>query len=458
MEIERFYLGCLAHASYLVHDAGEAAVIDPQRDVDRYMETAEALGVKIVWVIETHLHADFVSGHVELAQRTGATICMGAGAGASFAHRELSDGDVLPLGSGELRCIATPGHTEEGFSVAAYGEGADAPVAVFTGDTLFIGDVGRPDLSPTKMPEELASMLFDSLHEKLLSLPDATVVYPAHGAGSLCGRQMSSDASSTIGRERATNYALQTKDRAQFVAMMTSDLPPRPLYFQDEVERNRSGAAGLDELPPLQRLSVDEVMALSGADVVLLDVRPVMDFAAAHIPGSIHVALSGQFASWAARVLGVDAEVILIAYDEEAVEEARVRLARVGMERVAGYLGGSVYDWMDAGKPVEALTQIAAADLAEWMATDAAGKTVLDVRDAAERFAGHIPGSVAIPLPELQDRLEEIPHGNAVVVHCRSGYRSSCAASILLANGYGDVVNLTGGFDAWELANGVAAR
>src|ERR1700756_747635 len=233
MEIKRFYLGCLAHASYLVHDSGEAAVIDPQRDIDLYIEEAGQLGVRIRWVIETHLHADFVSGHLELASRTGATICIGAGSGALFEHLDLNDNDVLPLGAATLCALATPGHTEESICILAM-EGGDgrAPAAVFTGDTLFIGDVGRPDLSPTRTPQELASLLFDSLHQKLLTLPDDTIVYPAHGAGSLCGRQMSSDSSSTIGKERRLNYALQAKSRDEFVSLLTAEMPPRPEYFQ----------------------------------------------------------------------------------------------------------------------------------------------------------------------------------------------------------------------------------
>jgi glyoxylase-like metal-dependent hydrolase (beta-lactamase superfamily II)/rhodanese-related sulfurtransferase len=457
LEIERFYLGCLSHASYLVYDNGEAAVIDPQRDVDRYVAAAKALNVRIRWVIETHLHADFVSGHMELAQRSGATICMGMGSGAGFPQRALADGDVLPLGNGVLRCMATPGHTEESVSIVAATSIAAPPLAVFSGDTLFIGDVGRPDLSPTRTPQQLASMLFDSLHDKLMALPDDTVVYPAHGAGSLCGRQMSSDASSTIGRERATNYALQAKNREQFIDLLTADLLPKPTYFLDEVALNRSGATGLHDLPPIPNLTPNETLALQQQGAVLLDVRPVMQFATAHIPGSIHVALSGQFASWAARILGVDARIVLIAEDDDGAREARLRLARVGMEQVVGNLDGSVYRWMEDGKPVQALTQIAASDLTRWFEQDE-GKTIVDVRDSTEYATGHIPGAVLIPLAELQTRLDEIPTTASVVVHCQSGYRSSCAASLLLANGFTDAVNLTGGYEAWQLLHPLATN
>jgi len=448
MQIERFYLGCLAHASYIVHDDGEAAVIDPQRDVDLYIDLARERGLTIRWVIETHLHADFVSGHLELARRTGATICMGAGSGAGFEHRVLHEGDELPLGRNLLHILATPGHTEESVCVVAVEAGK--PLAVFTGDTLFIGDVGRPDLSPTKTPQQLAAILYDSLHTKLLALPDDTIVYPAHGAGSLCGRNMSADASSTIGRERRTNYALLARSREQFVELLTGDLPPRPTYFNDEVALNRSGATALEDLPPVPSLTPDEVAALQADGAIILDTRPTTDFAAAHIPGSINVALSGQFASWAARVLGVGARVVIVAEDDATIHEARLRLARVGLEDVAGALEGSIFRWIEAGKPVQSLDQISAADLDGWLGDST---TILDVREASEHATGAIPGAVSIPLPDLKNRLGELDPASTVVVHCKGGYRSSCGASILQSAGFASVVNLTGGFDAWQLAH-----
>jgi hydroxyacylglutathione hydrolase len=443
MQIERFYLGCLAHASYIVHDDGEAAVIDPQRDVDLYIDLARDRGLSIRWVIETHLHADFVSGHLELARRTGATICMGAGSGAGFEHRVLNDGDELPLGRNLLRTLSTPGHTEESVCILALDAGK--PLAVFTGDTLFIGDVGRPDLSPTKTPQQLAAILYDSLHNRLLALPDDTVVYPAHGAGSLCGRNMSADSSSTIGRERRTNYALLARSRDQFVELLTGDLPPRPTYFNDEVALNRSGATALEDLPPVPSLTPDQAAALQAEGAIVLDTRPTTDFAAAHIPGSINVALSGQFASWAARVLGVGARVGLVAEDDAATHEARLRLARVGLEDVAGAL--TIFSWIEAGKPVQSLDQLSAVDLNNWAGT------ILDVREASEHATGAIPGAISIPLPDLRSRLPELNPAIPILVHCKGGYRSSCAASILQSNGFPAVVNLTGGYDAWQLAH-----
>lgn len=454
MEIKRFYLGCLAHASYLVHDGPEAAVIDPQRDVEIYLEEARRLGVSIRWVIETHLHADFVSGHLELASRTGATICIGAGAGVLFAHRELNENDELSLGKATLRVLATPGHTEEGVCIVAMeGNGARIPAAVFTGDTLFIGDVGRPDLSPAKSPQELAGLLFDSLHGKLLTLPDETIVYPAHGAGSLCGRQMSTDVSSTIGRERRRNYALQPKNRDEFIALLTAEMPPRPSYFQGDVARNRAGAPAIEELPAVRALDPDQLIQLQSAGAVVLDTRTVDQFGAAHVPGSIHIALTGQFASWAARLLGLEATVVLVSEDDAARQEAQIRLARVGIEKVAGALAGGMLAWVEAGKPAHSIGQISARDGAEWLQSEPDRTTLLDVREKSERAAnGAIPGSVSIPLPELQARLGELNRDRTILVVCRSGYRSSIASSILDSAGFPRIVNIIGGHDAWRLA------
>jgi hydroxyacylglutathione hydrolase len=452
MEIQRFYLACLAHASYMLHDGVEAAVIDPQRDVDLYVDEAAKLGLRIRWVIETHLHADFVSGHLELASRADATICIGAGSGALFDHRDLCDGDELPLGTGKLRILSTPGHTEESICIVAFESGKTEPLAVFTGDTLFIGDVGRPDLSPTKTSEELAGMLFDSLHTKLMKLPDRTLVFPAHGAGSLCGRQMSSDDSSTVGKERRLNYALQPKKRDQFVSMLTSEMPPRPEYFEREVARNRAGAVAIENLEPVRALEPDELLKLQATGAVVLDTRPVIQFAAAHVPGSIHIALSGQFASWAARLLGIDATVLLVAEDDAAVEESRLRLARVGLENVYGALSGGILAWIAKGQPVESIDQMSVQDLAESIASEPAAWIVLDVREMSERFGGAIPHSISMPLPDLHTQMTELDPNTSIAVHCQGGYRSSIATSILQASGFQKISNVVGGYAAWALS------
>ena len=319
MYFEQFYLTCLAHASYMIGSQGEAAVVDPQRDVEIYLKAAEEQGLKIRHIFETHLHADFVSGHKELAARTGAKIYIGAQAGASFPHVALRDGFEMKIGGVRLRALETPGHTPESVCLVLTDEEKSSasnppqPCAVLTGDTLFIGDVGRPDLSPTHTPQQLAGLLYDSLHEKLLALPDAVLVYPAHGAGSLCGRAMRAEKSSTIGTERLTNYALQIASRDEFIRQLTTNLPTRPDYFFEDAQINRSGAPTLGELAPLRALSPADVDSLLRQNAWVLDVRSGDEFAAGHVPGSIGIALSGQFASWAGGILGIHANPVLVA-------------------------------------------------------------------------------------------------------------------------------------------------
>ena len=337
MYFEQFYLGCLAHASYMVGSEGVAAVVDPQRDVEIYLEAARENGLRIEHVIETHLHADFVSGHGELAARTGAKIYLGARAGAQFPHVAVAQGDEIRFGQCRMRFLETPGHTVESICVLVSDlERAPEPFAVFTGDTLFIGDVGRPDLSPCHTPQQLAGLLHDSLHQKLLTLADDLRVYPAHGAGSLCGRQMSNERSSTIGEQRVKNYALRAGSRDEFVRMLTESLPERPAYFARDAEINRAGAASLDELPPLKELAHDALLRMQQAGAIVLDTRSDTQFGAGHIPGAVNIPLSGQFASWAGALLGLETDLILIAEDPERATESRMRLARVGIERVVG--------------------------------------------------------------------------------------------------------------------------
>jgi hydroxyacylglutathione hydrolase len=328
VQIERFYLGCLAHASYMIASNGVAAVIDPQRDVDIYLQAAAGRNWKIEHIIETHLHADFVSGHRELADRTGAQIYLGAGSGAEFPHVAVRDGDEIQFGDCNLRFLQTPGHTLDSICILMNDRGQPGrPASVFTGDTLFVGDVGRPDLSPTHTPQELAAFLYHSIHEKLLTLPDNTEIFPAHGAGSLCGRQMSSESSSTIGKQRQSNYALLAKSSEEFVQLLTDNLPARPEYFARDADLNRRGAAPLSDLPSLASLTAPEVSRLQKEGAVIVDTRPAMQFAVAHIPGSVHIALTGQFASWAARILGLDTRLIIAAEDSEHVRESQMRLA-----------------------------------------------------------------------------------------------------------------------------------
>jgi hydroxyacylglutathione hydrolase len=451
MYFEQFYLGCLAHASYMLASEGEAVVVDPQRDVELYLKAAADHGVTIRHVFETHLHADFVSGHRELAARTGAKIYMGAEAGATLPHVAVRDGFELRVGKISIRVLETPGHTPESIClVVTDHEKSSEPCAVLTGDTLFIGDVGRPDLSPRHTPAQLAGLLYDSLHDKLLALPDSVLVYPAHGAGSLCGKNMRAERSSTIGTERLTNYALQIPSREAFVAQLTSNLPARPEYFMKDAEINRSGAAALSDLPVLRPVAPKELERMLQEGEMALDVRPGDDFAAGHVPGSVNIALSGQFASWAGTVLGLTAHPVLIADNDQQVEEARLRLARVGIEILDGYLAGGVAAWRQAGLPLEQVAQITADELSKRLR--AGGMQVLDVRREPEWDGGHIEEANWWPLDNFKVSPPDIDPGLPIAVHCKSGYRSMIASSLLQRAGFRNVINVTGGYDAWVQA------
>jgi hydroxyacylglutathione hydrolase len=445
---EQFYLGCLAHASYLLASEGEAVVVDPQRDVDIYLKAAKEQNVKIRHIFETHLHADFVSGHRELAARTGAKIYIGARAGATFPHVDVQDGFQVRVGRILISALETPGHTPESIClVITDEEKSREPWAVLTGDTLFIGDVGRPDLSKAHSSAELAGMLYDSLHHKLLTLPDKALVYPAHGAGSLCGKNMRAERSSTIGTERLTNYALQIKNRAEFIQQLTANLPTRPEYFLQDAEINRAGAQALSDLRELTALSASEVMSLVNEGAVALDVRSGDQFAAGHVPGSVNIALSGQFASWAGTLLGLSARPVLIADSPEQLAEARMRLARVGIEESRGWLKGGVEAWKSAGLPVAELPQVTAQILDDRLRGQQT--SVLDVRREPEWQAGHIEGAIWWPLDNFKVSAPEIDRSAPVAVHCKSGYRSMIACSLLRRAGFKDVTNVVGGFDAW---------
>jgi glyoxylase-like metal-dependent hydrolase (beta-lactamase superfamily II)/rhodanese-related sulfurtransferase len=451
MYFEQFYLGCLAHASYLLASEGEAVVVDPQRDVELYLKAAADHGVTIRHIFETHLHADFVSGHRELAARTGAKIYMGAQAGATFPHVAVRDGFELKFGNALIKVLETPGHTPESICLLVTDkEKSTVPWAVLTGDTLFIGDVGRPDLSPRHSPAQLAGLLYDSLHDKLFALPDGVLVYPAHGAGSLCGKNMRAERSSTIGIERLTNYALQIKSKDEFISQLTSNLPARPEYFQKDAEINRTGAAALSELPPLRAIEPVELERRLKDGEIALDIRAGEDFASGHVPGSVNVALSGQFASWAGTVLGLSAHPVLIADTEQQVEEARLRLARVGIEALDGYLAGGVAAWTQAGLPLAKVEQITANDLHARLLSG--GVQVLDVRRQGEWDAGHIESAVWWPLDNFKVSPPEIDHDAPLAVHCKGGYRSMIATSLLERAGFKHVLNVTGGFDAWQEA------
>lgn len=447
MYFQQFYLTCLSHASYMIGSEKVACVVDPQRDVSLYLDAARERGLTIQHIIETHLHADFVSGHRELAERTGAKIYLGARAGATFPHVGVREGDGIRFGPVVLRFLETPGHTIESISVLVTDlDRGDKPFAVLTGDTLFIGDVGRPDLAPNMTPQELAGMLYDSLHQKLLTLDDGVEVYPAHGAGSLCGKQMRPERQSTIGKERALNYAVRPRTKEEFVRLLTAELPERPGYFALDAEINRSGAPALTELPPLKELTADEVTARQRAGAVVLDTRPPQQFGAGHIPGAVNIALSGQYASWAATVLGLDKDLVLVAEDQDHLEESRLRLARVGLERVTGTLQGGMAQWAQQNRPVEEIPQIPVEDLKREMSQ----VQIVDVRRPAEWEEGHIQGAKLMPLNQLESMLGELDHERPIAVHCKSGYRSAIACSLIQRAGFENVMNVIGGFDAWR--------
>ena len=455
MYFKQFYLGCLAHASYLIGSDGEAAVVDPQRDVGQYLAEAEAEGFRIRYVVETHLHADFVSGHRELAARTGAEVVFGHRAGASFPHRAVRDGDELSVGRVRLRVLETPGHTPESISVLVVDtEVSDEPRMVLTGDTLFVGDVGRPDLAGARgfTAGQMAAMLYDSLHEKLLRLPDAVEVYPAHGAGSMCGRNISKETSSTIGEQRRANYALRPMPKDEFVRLMTTDLPEAPAYFPRDAEINRAGALPLEDLPRPAALGPAEVASLLDQGHVVLDVRGAAEFGAGHVPGALNVGLGGQFASWVGTLVPLGTPMLLVADDERQVEEAVTRLARVGHEGVRGYLRGGVAAWRGAGFEAAEVPQISVEDLRRMLA-EREDLQVLDVRRPPEYAAGHAPRAVSAPLgPHLAEDAARLDPGRETAVICAGGYRSSAAAGLLRRLGFRRLLNVTGGTGAWVAA------
>jgi glyoxylase-like metal-dependent hydrolase (beta-lactamase superfamily II)/rhodanese-related sulfurtransferase len=451
MYFKQFYLGCLAHASYLIGSGGESAVVDPQRDIEQYINEAEAQGLKIKYVIETHLHADFVSGHRELAERTGARIVFGRRAGAAFDHAPAKDGDEFRIGEVILRVLETPGHTPESISILVTDtEVSNQPQKILTGDTLFIGDIGRPDLVSSKgfTAEQMAGMLYDSLHGKLLKLDDAVEVWPAHGKGSLCGRNMSNEISSTIGQQRRFNYALQPMPKEEFITMMTSDLPEAPAYFSKDAEINRGGALSLAELPRPAALAPEEVNRLAGCGATILDVRTNTEFGAGHVPGALNIGLGGQFASWAGQLIKFDAPIVVVADDETKVDESVMRLARVGIENVQGFLAGGMDAWRRAGLGVSMIAQISVDDLSELLNSQK-DLQVIDVRQPGEYDGGHVPSAVNAPLARVGARATEFDRDRRTAVICAGGFRSSAATSVLERLGFKNLLNVLGGTGAW---------
>lgn len=453
MYFKQFYLNCLAHASYLIGSEGEAAVVDPQRDVDQYLEEASGQNLKIKYIIETHLHADFVSGHRELAARSGAQIIFGAQAKATIPHQAVRDNDELTIGRVKLRILETPGHTPEGICVLVSDtDVSDEPQKVLTGDTLFIGDVGRPDLAGGKgyTPQIMAGMMYDSLHEKLLRLDDAVEVFPAHGAGSMCGKNLSTETSSTIGNQRKSNYALQPMTKDEFVKIMTADLAEAPAYFSQDAEINRTGAESLNGLATAVALPVAGVSKLASEGAAILDVRDAAAFGAGHIPGALNIGLGGQFASWAGSLIPMSAPIVIVAASDEKVAEAQLRLARVGLENIQGYLAGGIEAWQEAGLGLDVVPQISVAELKDLIEARP-DLQIVDVRRPAEYESGHAPHATSAPLANLRQILPtlKLSSNTQTAVICAGGYRSSAATSILQQAGFTNLFNVTGGTKAW---------
>ena len=443
MNFRQFYLGCLAHASYYVGSGDEAAVIDPQRDVQQYVDEAEANGQKIKYIIETHSHADFVSGHIELAKRTGAKIIYGERADTKFPTLKVSDGELLTVGDIELKFFETPGHTPESITIAAWNKAdSSAPIKIFTGDTLFCGDVGRPDLIGSKgfTAEQMGGMLYDSLHEKIMPLPDDTEVYPAHGAGSLCGKSLSSETWSTLGEQKRVNYALQPMSKEAFVKLVSSDQPQVPAYFPKSAERNLEGPASFDDIATPEVFTSEEIANFDG---VVLDVRPEAVYGAAHIPNAINIGLRGKFATWAGTFITIGTALAIAADTQEEVDEAFMRLARVGIETVSGYI--LMKDYSGETKSIE---QIQVGDASSRTGKEENAQFV-DVRQPGEYGSGHAGKTSNLPLNTLSREIDTLDPELPTYVICQTGYRSSLATSILENAGFRAIYNLTGGTSAW---------
>jgi hydroxyacylglutathione hydrolase len=458
MILKQYYLNCLAHASYLIADAGSgvAAVIDPQRDIHHYLEDAEQHGLGIRHVFLTHFHADFVAGHLELRDRTGADIRLGARAEAEYPFVPMADGDTLDLGQVRLEVLETPGHTIESISILVYDRARDAarPHAVLTGDTLFIGDVGRPDLRASLgwSAEQLGRHLYRSIHTRLLPLPDETLIYPAHGAGSLCGKSLSSETVSTLGEQRRVNYALQRMSEDEFLRLVTADQPDAPPYFTYDAILNTRERPTLPHVleRELKPLTVEGLLVLQEAGVQVLDVREPAEYARAHLRGSLNIGLSGAYATWAGTILDRETPIAIVA-EPGRQEEAALRLGRIGFDIVVGYLEEGITALQSRPDLLTGTDRVTPAEAAA--AIDSPEPPlVLDVRSEKEWQQAHIEGSLNVPLNRLPGRIDDLPRTRPILVHCAGGYRSSVAAGLIQLRGLSEVTELIGGLGAWERA------
>jgi hydroxyacylglutathione hydrolase len=457
MIFKQFYLGCLAHASYLIGDEGTgvAAVVDPQRDIEQYLDEAKSRSLQIRHVFLTHFHADFLAGHIELRDRTGAMIYLGAQGQAEYAFTPMKTGDELSLGAVRLQVLETPGHTPESISILVFDGKSETPYAVLTGDTLFVGDVGRPDLRASLgwSATDLGKMLYESLRTRLLTLPDETLLYPAHGAGSLCGKSLGTENFSTIGAQRQFNYALQPMSCEKFLEIVLADQPDAPAYFTYDAVLNTKERPTLEKTLErgLKPLPLDEVLRLKESGAQLLDVREGTYFEAGHLAGAINIGLCGQYATWAGSLLDREKPIVIIA-EPGREEEAAMRLGRIGFDRVEGYLDGGMQPLNLRPDLVNEIGRLTAADLAVQLDSKAP-PLVLDVRSPKEWKEKRLACSRNVPLSHFREGLAEIPRGRTVVVHCAGGYRSAIAASLLKLEGFGEVTDMVGGIGAWQAAN-----
>ena len=458
MILKQYYLGCLAHASYLLGDEATATaiIVDPQRDIEHYLADAKKFNLHIRHVFLTHFHADFVAGHLELRDRCNATIYLGSRAKAEYPFIPMADGATLDFPNLRLQILETPGHTIESISILVFDPRKDPnhPQAVLTGDTLFIGDVGRPDLRASLgwTANDLGAHLYDSLHNKLLTLPDETLVYPAHGAGSLCGKHLSSATVSTLGEQRRLNYALQPMAKEEFIRLVTTDQPEAPQYFTYDAILNTRERVTLDTNleKALHPVALEEVLRLGDAGAHLLDVRDAAEYAQGHLAGSINIGLGGQYATWAGTLLD-RAKPILIIAEPGREQEAALRLGRIGFDQVRGYLEGGMLALAERPDLVWPTERVTPAMVAEELDGDQP-PMILDIRNPAEWKAKHIPQSLNIPLNHLQERIAELPRNRRIAVHCAGGYRSSIAASILHQHGITNLIEMAGGLAAWDAA------
>jgi hydroxyacylglutathione hydrolase len=456
--LKQFYLNCLAHASYVIADqaSGVAAVVDPQRDVDRYLAFAAENGLEIKHVLLTHLHADFVAGHLELRDRVRATIYLGASAQTTYGFTPLRDGTVIEFGQVRLEALETPGHTAESVSILVYDLAQDAaePYAVLTGDTLFVGDVGRPDLRVALgwSASDLGGLLFDSLRSKLMHLPGGTLVYPAHGAGSLCGKAISKETVSTIGEQRRANYALQPMSKEAFIELVTADQHDAPPYFTYNAVLNSKERPTLDEAlaREMNPLTLERVLELQASAAQILDTREPEEFAAAHLKGSVNIGLSGQYATWAGTILNRERPIVIIAAPGHENESA-VRLGRIGFDHIVGYLQDGLHR-LESRPDLTIATERLSAPFAAELLSSPDSPVTIDVRMPREREKKFIEGSLNFPLNHLVEHVSEIPKNRPLLVYCAGGYRSSIAASLLHRAGFERVSEIAGGIAGWEAA------